>query len=172
MGAVPKICLSVLASVAAPPKAASILGAQEGLELSGGTKICSADILSNEQPKLGVHLGRTRFPTGQHPGPQAFQEAQGQSLGSRGMWVGYELCPVRSVPCRSSILRGGTSPRDSPIQRRAICEDRVGPFCLRGSLQSTDWWSTLGSIISSFQVLVSSHLPGRSELEHQVSFLL
>ena len=38
------------------PQAACIMGAWEGLELSGGTRICSADILSNEQPMLGVHF--------------------------------------------------------------------------------------------------------------------
>ena len=32
------------------------MGAREGLELSGGTRICSADVMSNEQPTLGVYF--------------------------------------------------------------------------------------------------------------------
>ena len=56
------------------------MGAREGLELSGGTRICSADILLNEQPTLGIHFTKpeSRAELGSPQG-----STQGHRLSSR-----------------------------------------------------------------------------------------
>lgn len=99
------------------PQAACIMGAREGLELSGGTRICSADILSNEQPMLGVHFTKPGSragldsPQGSTQGHRLSSRPEASVTGKQGMWVGCELCPGRPVPCRSSFSRGGDKPQ-------------------------------------------------------------
>lgn len=115
-----------------------------------------------------------QLPSGSPQSPRPPTESRATIMGKLRHVGGLWVLPIPAGPWPGFLPEGWwQAPGTATNQRRAVPRDRVAPFCLRGTLQSTDSWRTLGSIISSFWVLVSSHLPGRFEPgDYQVSFLL
>ena len=84
MGAVPKMALLCWPQLLLPPGSL-----HHGCPGGPGAVWWDQNLLSRHPVKRAAHTGdslhkareqgRTRFPTGQHPGPQAFQQAHGRS---------------------------------------------------------------------------------------------